>query len=228
MGVGCVRVRVRVRTCFRAAQGQAHDCSPGRRARLFLSPTCSLCLPSSVRLSSFFLSIRALADSECLSIPCSSHPKTTASPSPLCEALGYAQPGYLAESPRRSYRYKVQLGLEDGDLLRWAVALLALRWLSGWSLASLAVSGNAEGPGRSRNWELGSPLYPPCFGQPCWPELWAGGLPTLCVCVGGGSQEPSSGSCFSPSPSGPSGTSLGRTAFLHRDSRGRSLWINKS
>lgn len=184
-----------------------HITAPRGDGLAFSSPTCSLCLPSSVRLSSFFLSIQALADSECLSIPCSSHPKTTASPSPLYEALGYAQPGYLAESPRRSYRYKVQLGLEDGDLLRWAVALLALRWLSGWSLASLAVSGNAEGPGRSRNWELGSSLYPPCFGQPCWPELWAGGLPTLCVGGGGGGavRNPALGLVFPPPLLGPVG-----------------------
>lgn len=91
--------------------------------------------------------------------------------------------------------------------------LPALRQLSGLSLASLTVSGNAGGS-----------QLKPCFGQPCWPEFWDWALPVPWWGWSGTQLL----ACFSPSPSGPCGRSLGRTGSLHRDSRGRNLWINKS
>lgn len=84
-------------------------------------------------LSSLFLSIPSSCLTQFLSPPCSSHSNTTPS-------LG------IWQSPLGSYGYRVELVLEIGDLLNWAVALPALRLLSASSLASFKVSGKAEGP----------------------------------------------------------------------------------
>lgn len=139
----CVRVCVCARAlmhaphvCFRTEGRIRHITAPwGDRLPFSFSTSAACGFPPECSFPHSSFPSLALVDSEFLSSPCSTHPKTTPGLS-LHKASGYPQPGYLAESTPRSYGYNVGLVSEVGDLLSWAADLPALRQLLGLSLIS--------------------------------------------------------------------------------------------